>query len=208
MKRCLTILLVLLLCGCQYEGQVALKEPELPVERVQVFAPMSSPVPTPIPLPTAEITIPKPRNTRQPVETPVPVVPTYAHYFTCTEADLELAAKVAYLEARGKGETAYRAVLCVIYNRCMAPRFGGGITDIETEVYRKSQFSVINHKNFDSMTPPEEIVEYAREIFYNGNTELPYNILFFCASRLGKNWGGRKFYKDIGGNLFFYGNVE
>ncbi|MDD3401125.1 MAG: cell wall hydrolase [Eubacteriales bacterium] len=204
MKKVLVILLIgLTLCGCAAGGQVAMEQPKIAVERVFVEAytpPLTvRPIPVPTPTPTPEPT---------PTPTPEPTTPVYVSYHICDEEDLILAAKVAYLEARGKGEQAYRAVLCVIYNRCMATRFGGGVTTISTEVFRSGQFSVINHKNFDTLEPPEEIVEYARDIFYNGNIDIPYNILFFCASRLGKNWGGRKFYEDIGGNLFFYGNVD
>jgi hypothetical protein len=132
----------------------------------------------------------------------------YAQVFSVTDEDLILAARVAYLEAGKSNERAYRAVLCVLYNRCVAKRFGGEVTDIPTEAYRKGQFSVIHHKGFKKLEPPDEIVEAARDIFVYGNLDLPDNILFFCASRLGKSWGGRRFYKDIGGNLFFYGSVD
>ena len=132
----------------------------------------------------------------------------YAQAYDVPDEDLTLAARVAYLEASGRNERAYRAVLCVLYNRCVAKRFGGKVTDIPTEAYRKGQFSVIHHKGFKKLKPPEDIVEAARDIFLYGNLDLPENILFFCASRLGKGWGGRRFYKDIGGNLFFYGNVD
>ena len=132
----------------------------------------------------------------------------YAQVHTVTDEDLVLAARVAFLEAGGRNERAYRAVLCVLYNRCVAKRFGGEVTDIPTEAYRKGQFSVIHHKGFKKLEPPEEIVEAARDIFLYGNLDLPENILFFCAAKLGKGWGGRRFYQDIGGNLFFYGSVD
>ncbi|MBR4907315.1 MAG: cell wall hydrolase [Clostridia bacterium] len=132
----------------------------------------------------------------------------YAQVHSVTDEDLLLAARVAYLEAGGTNERAYRAVLCVLYNRCVAPRFGGKVTDIHVETYRKGQFSVIHHKGFKTLEPPEAIIEAARDIFVYGNLDLPENILFFCAARLGKGWGGRRFYKNIGGNLFFYGSVD
>jgi hypothetical protein len=132
----------------------------------------------------------------------------HAQVHDVTDEDLILAARVAYLEAGGRNERAYRAVLCVLYNRCVAPRFGGEVTDIPTEAYRKGQFSVIHHKGFKTLEPPEAIVDAARDVFVYGNLDLPENILFFCAARLGKGWGGRRFYQDIGGNLFFYGSVD
>ena len=151
-----------------------------------------------------------------PADTPRPVEPTAAPTPLPTaqepdptpaeglEAELVLAAKVAYLEARGKGEAAYRAVLSVIYNRCKSSRFGGGETSITTEVYRKSQFSVVNGSSFESTEPPAEIVEYARDVFVNGNTNVPAGVLFFRAERLGESWGDKTFYQTIGGNSFFY----
>ena len=132
----------------------------------------------------------------------------YAQAFEVTEDDLVLAARVAYFEAGPRSERAYRAVLCVLYNRCVAKRFGGKVTDIPTETYRKGQFSVIHNKRFKTLDPPEAIKEAARDIFVYGNLDLPENILFFCAERLGRNWGGRKFYQNIGGNLFFYGSTD
>lgn len=174
-------------------------------------SPIPSPCPTVTPQPSASPT-PTPCPTEEPMLTANPEITgrasEYQKAMGLTYSDLVLAAKVAYLEARGKGEQAYRAVLCVIYNRCMAPRFGGGVTDIETEVYRKGQFSVIHHKKFETMTPPEEIVDMARSVFLYGELSIPENVLFFCAQRLGENWGGRKLYKNIGGNLFFYGRTE
>lgn len=148
-----------------------------------------------------------PLPTLPPVPTPEPETSEYERLFGVTEEELVLAARVAYLEA-GSKENGVKAVLSVIYNRCMAPRFGGEATTIETEVFRKGQFSVVHHKRFDKIQPPDEYVELAREVFYEGKLYLPENILFFCARRLGKNWGGRKFYKDIGGNLFFYGRTD
>ena len=132
----------------------------------------------------------------------------YAQSHDVTDEDLVLAARVAYLEAGARNESAYRAVLCVLYNRCVAQRFGGRVTDIPTEAYRRGQFSVIHHKGFKTLEPPQAIVEAARDIFVYGNLDLPENIIFFCAAKLGKSWGGRRFYRNIGGNLFFYGNVD
>ena len=132
----------------------------------------------------------------------------YAQTFETTDDDLLIAARVAYLEAGGKDEDAYRAVLCVLYNRCMAPRFGGGVTDIRTEAFRKNQFSVVHSKRFSKLEPPEAVLEAARDVFVYGSLDLPDNVLFFHAAKLGKGYFGRKFYKNIGGNLFYYGSVD
>jgi len=159
------------------------------------------------PKPAADPPAARPLPTATPEPTPEPLRPDLAKavYSTChelTEEDIDLAARVAYWEARGKGEKAYRAVLSVIYNRCMAPRFGGGMTRVETEVFRPGQFSVIHIRGFDSLEPPEEIVAYARDIFTEGNISLPYDVLFFCAEHLGIEWRWG-YYGNIGRNLFF-----
>lgn len=133
----------------------------------------------------------------------------YAKAIGVSEADIELAARVAYFEAGPRAsEAAHRAVLCVIYNRCMATRFGGEVTDIKTEVYRKNQFSVIGHRRFLTAEMPESLLRCARDIFLWGRLSLPENVLFFHAASLGSDWGGRKVYGNIGGNLFFYGRTE
>lgn len=115
-----------------------------------------------------------------------------------------LAAKVAYMEARGNGEDAYRAVLNVILNRCESSKFGGGQTSISTEVYRKSQFSVVRYESFATLTPPSEIVGYADDIFNGNNRCLPDGVIFFRSDSLGTSWGSKVYYQSIGGNAFFY----
>ena len=164
-------------------------------------APVEVPADTPRPVEPTAAPTPAPADTSAPLPTAQEPDPTPAEGL---EAELVLAAKVAYLEARGKGEAAYRAVLSVIYNRCKSSRFGGGETSITTEVYRKSQFSVVNGSSFESTEPPAEIVEYARDVFVNGNTNVPAGVLFFRAERLGDSWGDKTFYQTSGGNSFFY----
>lgn len=207
--------------------------PPTPVPLTPSPTPEPTPVPTMEPTPAPEPK-PKPKRTTRPKATPSPVTKPRtpelitpgpfepepfepeperekpaeeaAHIGAYSREELELAAKVAYLEAKGKGETAYRAVLSVIYNRCKSLRFGRGETSISTEVYRKSQFSVIGHSKFETMAPPEEIVSYAEDVFCGGNTNVPEDILFFRADRLGHSWGGKTYYKTIGGNAFYYGS--
>ena len=115
--------------------------------------------------------------------------------------DLLLACKVAYLEA---GNTDGRkAVLNVIYNRCISSKFGGGKTTIEEEVFRKSQFSVVNNSKFSDLTISDELLDYANDIFNNKHNVIPENVLFFRSSKKGNEWGNKVFYETIGGNSFF-----
>lgn len=115
--------------------------------------------------------------------------------------DLELAARVAYFEA-GSSE-GRRAVLNVIYNRCRNKEFGGKVTSLKTEVYRKSQFSVVRKEKFEQMTASDALIRMADEIFNGGKTILPDDIIFFHAESSGKEWEGKEYYKTIGGNAFF-----
>lgn len=216
MKRLLAVWLCLCLLPFSFAAAEEQETPEPVIETVTLAPEEPDPSPVPIPPdPNWILAADEPETVEAFAQTAAEErhrgmrpLSRYARAFTVTEADLKLAARVAYLEAGGRSERAYRAVLCVLYNRCAAKRFGGKITDISTEAYRKGQFSVVHHKGFGTLEPPEKIVEAARDVFVYGNLDLPENVLFFCASRLGKNWGGHRFYKDIGGNLFFYGNVD
>ena len=121
-----------------------------------------------------------------------------------SQADVELAARTAYLEARGKGEAAYRAVLCVILNRVESSRYGGGVTSVRTEVYRQSQFSVVNRSDFESTAVPDAVIGYANDVLNNNNRSIPTDVFFFRSERTDKTWEGRIFYMTIGGNDFYY----
>lgn len=198
MRKTLTVCLLLLfpICGCAANKPpvVAVVVPlTVIVTPTAVAEPYPTPTPTPTPVPT-------------PSPTPDPGL--YTTHFPLSDADVLLLARVAFLEAGGRSEDAYRAVLSVIYHRCMGKRFGGGVTAVTDEVFRKGQFSVIGHRNFDSVVPPDEVVVCARDVFETGKVNVPETVLFFCAKQLGENWGGRKLYANIGGNLFFHGRTE
>ncbi|NLB61808.1 MAG: SH3 domain-containing protein [Clostridiales bacterium] len=118
-----------------------------------------------------------------------------------SDDEVYLAAKVVYLEAKGKGSDAYRAVANVIYNRVKSRKFPDSISDV---VFQRSQFSVTNHSNFKSIKPTTQALNATREVLNGGLRPLPFNVLFFHATYLGTNWGGDKdLYKIIGGNAFF-----
>lgn len=182
-------------------------------------APTATPGPTEPSLntpPMAEIT-PTPKPTSEPTATPKPTaVPTDAPTATPSATkkptvevsgeysyeDLELAARVAYFETGS--DDGYKAVLSVIYHRCMSSKFGGKKTSIPTEVYRSSQFSVVRKSKFETTTAPDKIIKYADEVFNRGKTTVPETVLFFRAARLGTEWGTKVYYDTIGGNAYFH----
>lgn len=118
-----------------------------------------------------------------------------------TSAEIALAAKVVYLEARGYGTEAYRAVANVIYNRVKSHRFPNTVKGV---VFQSGQFSVTWSSKFDSTSPSSEAYEATKDVLNGGIRPLPFNVLFFHASYLGRSWGSEKqFYKTIGDNSFF-----
>lgn len=164
--------------------------------------PEDTPEPTSRPLLGSVVTVTAaPVTTAKPAPTPIESNSDSGGY---SDEELELAARVALWEARGKGEDAYKAVLCVLYNRCQSKKFGGGLTSISTEVYRKSQFSVVRYDDFASDRAPDDIIGYADDVFNNGDRDLPEGVLFFRSGSLGETWGDKKYYETIGGNAFFY----
>lgn len=77
------------------------------------------------------------------------------------------------------------------------------MTSVETEVYRKSQFSVVRKEKFELTTAPDSLIHKADAIFNGGQTVLPDEIVFFRAEDRGTEWDGKEYYKTIGGNAFF-----
>ena len=194
----------LLLTGCSGAAETA-KSVEL--EKITVQLTLAEPTPEPqrvvltVSEPTPSPTAP-PSPTPEPTEAPAEEHPEYDGEYDY-EA-LELAARVAYFET-GTND-GYKAVLNVIYNRCLSTKFGGKKTSIRTEVYRSSQFTVVKGSKFESTTAPEKIIDYADDIFNHGKTVLPETVYFFRSSKSGTTWGDRVYYDTIGGNAFFYGS--
>ena len=118
-----------------------------------------------------------------------------------TENEIYLAAKVVYLEARDHGTEAYRAVANVIYNRVKSHKFPDTVKGV---VFQAGQFSVTWHKNFDTVKPSSQAYNATKDVLNGGIRPMPFNVLFFHASYLGRSWGSDKsFYKTVGDNSFF-----
>ena len=183
------------------------KAPETEAPAASTPKPTKNPSPTPhiadesVPVVVREET-PAPEVELNPVTEPtaVPVTPTPTPDLSGI-SEYELAARVAYFEAGS--EEGRKAVLSVIYNRCNSSAFGGGKTDIRTEVYRKNQFSVISRSDFLTASVPSSLVDTAKNIFTGGASMLPDNIVFFRVASKGTEWGDKIYYDTIGGNCFF-----
>ncbi|MEG1810856.1 MAG: cell wall hydrolase [Clostridia bacterium] len=122
-----------------------------------------------------------------------------------SDEDIYLVAQLAYAEATSGSLSGYRAVANVLYNRCRSKKYGGGVTSVATEVYRKNQFSVVNADDFATSVPSKKALRAAREVFNDGLRVIPDGVMYFRSSSKGKVWSSaRKYYKTIGGNCFFY----
>lgn len=118
-----------------------------------------------------------------------------------TDSEIALAAKVVYLEARDHGTEAYRAVANVLYNRVKSHKFPNSLKSV---IFQAGQFSVTWHKNFDTVRPSSEAYKATKDVLNGGIRPMPFNVLFFHASYLGRSWGSDKsFYKTVGDNSFF-----
>ena len=193
----------------------------------QKQTPSPAPKPTRTPKPTPSPT-PKPTRTPKPTpdqdsgsvpvtvreETPAPEIelnPVATQTATpaapsptaepVTVSEHELAARVAFFESGS--EEGRMAVLSVIFNRCNSSAFGGGKTDIRTEVYRKNQFSVVKRDDFLTASVPSSLVDAAKRVFTQGGSVLPENVVFFRVASKGTEWGDKIYYDTIGGNCFF-----
>ena len=162
------------------------------------------PTATPKPAPTAapETTFavtPEPTAvpTATPVQTSSQAVPDVSGPYS--GEDVLLAARVAYFES-GRSEDGYRAVLCVILNRVESGKWPGSVYDV---VYQKSQFSVVGRSDFLTKTVPDSVINYANDVFNNGNRLLPTNVMSFRSSATDKTWGTRTFYGTFGGTDFY-----
>ena len=57
----------------------------------------------------------------------------------------------------------------------------------------ESPVVIFENENLIADEPPEALVEYARDIFLRGNSDLPENVLFFLAKRPGRTQSVRKY---------------
>lgn len=116
-----------------------------------------------------------------------------------TAEEIALAARVAYFES-AKNEQGFRAVLTVILNRVNASKWPDTVREV---IYQNKQFTVIDRSDFLTRTIPDEVYEYANDVFNNGNVLFGSNIMSFRSGRTDKVWGDRHFEGTYGGNDYY-----
>lgn len=116
--------------------------------------------------------------------------------------DLYLVAQLVHQEAKYTSREGLIAVANVIYNRLRSSRFPNSLEGV---VFDEGQFSPAeNEKTLRAVHPSSGAVDAVLEIFARGKTILPKNVLYFRASRLGKEWSSsRTYYGQYGGNYFY-----
>lgn len=116
--------------------------------------------------------------------------------------DLYLVAQLVHQEAKYTSQDGLTAVANVIYNRLRSRKFPN---TLEGVVFQDGQFSPAESESkLRSVRPSTGAVEAVLEVFARGKTILPSNVLYFRASRMGKEWSGaRKYYAQYGGNYFY-----
>lgn len=90
--------------------------------------------------------------------------------------DLDLLAKIIYLEAGGCTYRHKQLVGCVVINRVNSSKFPNTIEDV---VYQKNQYYPRGSKYLANAKPDGECYEIAKDLLANGNHSIcPSNVLF------------------------------
>lgn len=118
---------------------------------------------------------------------------------TITQEEIDLVAKITWLEAGNQSMAGKRAVVEVIFNRVMANSFPNTIYDV---IYQNNgtvwQFATA--PNVENSKPTDEEYEAIRKVLNESEPILDGNVLFF--STMG--FQNRTSYERIGGHTFCY----
>lgn len=131
-------------------------------------------------------------------------VPTLG--WCATEEELELAARIVWLEARGESETCQRCVAEVIFNRLKSGIWGTSLSGVIYAVDQNgnAEFTTAGHA-YDAETELDPaMLELVKNVFYNG-CRIPKRILYFHAGCY-HDWHGAvdEFYID---NTYFSSSI-
>lgn len=131
-----------------------------------------------------------------PEDTTPPVTePTISRYsgIDLSEEDIDLLARIIWLEARGESFEGQQAVAEVVFNRMLSEYFPDTLHEV---IYEKNQFTTArNVHNAD----PGSTQYMAIEAALNGPNILPLDVVFFSVAPQNDNiWG------SIGNHVFCY----
>ena len=127
--------------------------------------------------------------------TPPTTEPTISRYssINLSEEDIDLLARIIWLEARGESFEGQQAVAEVVFNRMLSEYFPDTLHEV---IYEKNQFTTArNVHNAD----PSSTQYMAIEAALNGPNILPLDVVFFSVAPQNDNiWG------SIGNHVFCY----
>lgn len=119
-------------------------------------------------------------------------------YMEYKRESIDLLARVAYKENwyTDKDKLTARWTMGVVMNRVVSPYFPNTVKEV---LYQKGQYSTT--KYFFTDNPPEECYEMARDVWENGVSEMPKNVLFQSQ----QPHLGNGHWKVLNGEYFAYG---
>lgn len=143
-------------------------------------------------------------QTAQPTDTPSgsdnesPI--SDANGFTAEE--MYLIAQVVYEEEKETSLEGQAAVANVIYNRIVSSRFPN---TVEGVIFQKNQFTVANDEDaLRTVKPGSTSIAAVKQIFADGDTFLPMDVMYFRTASKGTFWSSSyKYYATYGNNCFF-----
>jgi len=112
---------------------------------------------------------------------------------TLTTADLDLLAKVVWVEAQGECFEGQQAVAEVVLNRLVSPDFPNTVHDV---IYAEGQFRSVPY--LDDATPWQVQYEAIEAAVYGPNV-LPMDVMYFAQQPTNNN-----VWKKIGGHVFCF----
>lgn len=113
-----------------------------------------------------------------------------------TPEELELVAKIVYLEAGNQSSTGQRAVAEVIFNRVMSDKFPNTVTEV---IFQKNPVQFSTAASLSKAAPTEEQYSAVETTLSTTDPILPPDVLFFSNY---SNW--RTTYEQIGDHYFCY----
>lgn len=124
----------------------------------------------------------------------VPANNAFYKNITLTDSDLELLAKVLFLEAGNQSITGQRAVVEVIFNRMLDSRFPDTLSGV---IYAKNQFSVVG--SLRAAKPTQTQYDVISTVLEENVPVLPENVVYFATTPVNGTY-----YDKIGGHCFGY----
>lgn len=184
MNKFLVFIAVLLVTATLWVSHDTQPEPDMaPIEFVDAeFVSVENKTTAPVQLVYTEVTEPE-----------GPAFESRYIGLSLSEEDVDLLAKIIWLEARGESFEGQQAVAEVVFNRMLSEYFPDTLNEV---IYQKGQFSTAGMVH---TADPDNTQYLAIEAALNGPNILPLEVVFFATTAENDSvWG------TIGGHTFCY----